>query len=107
MSAAAINAVMALMLTPVNFFSTPSGQKHAMKPITTEAVITDDHKLSLNLDLPKDSPTGKVKVTVIVEAPKNQEEPVNRAADIYGVFEGQKWMSDDFDEPLEDFAQYM
>ena len=78
-----------------------------MNPITTEAIITSDHKLNLNIDLPKDYPIGKTTVTVIVDPPKNQEAPVNRAADIYGIFEGQIWMSDDFDEPLDDFAEYM
>ena len=80
-----------------------------MNPITTEAIITSDHKLHLNLniDLPKDYPAGKATVTVIVGPPKIQEAPVNRAADIAGIYEGQIWMSDDFDEPLDDFAEYM
>ena len=76
-----------------------------MNPITAEVVITNDHKLNLNIDLPKDYPTGKAVVTVTVEPKADQ--PVNRMAEIAGIYEGQIWMSDDFDEPLEDFAEYM
>jgi hypothetical protein len=78
-----------------------------MNPIVTEAVITSDRKLYLNLDLPKDYPTGKAKVTVTVEPQEGLTAPVNRLAEIRGQGKGQVWMSDDFDEPLEDFADYM
>jgi hypothetical protein len=78
-----------------------------MNPIITEAVITSDHKLSLNLDLPKDHPTGKARVTVTVEPQENVTAPVNRLAEIRGLGKGNVWMSDDFDEPLDDFAEYM
>ena len=27
--------------------------------------------------------------------------------DLYGIYKGKGWMSDDFDEPLEDFKEYM
>jgi hypothetical protein len=78
-----------------------------MKPIITEAVVTSDHKLCLNLDLPKDYPTGKAKVTVTVEPLQNVTAPVNRLAEIRGQGKGKVWMSDDFEAPLEDFAPYM
>jgi hypothetical protein len=78
-----------------------------MNPIITEAVITSDHKLNLNLDLPKHFPTGKAKVTVTVEPQENVTAPVHRLAEIRGLGKGKVWMSDDFDEPLEDFAEYM
>lgn len=75
-----------------------------MNTITTEAVIGNDHKLNLSLDLPANCPTGKATVTVTV----TPETPhVNRMAEIAGIYEGQIWMSEDFDEPLEDFAEYM
>jgi len=78
-----------------------------MNTITTEVVITSDHKLSLNINLPKDYPTGKATVTLTVE-PKAETAPsVNRMAELCGKYEGQIWTSDDFDEPLEDFAEYM
>jgi hypothetical protein len=78
-----------------------------MNPIITEVVITSDHKLCLNLDLPTDYPTGKAKVTVTVEPQENVTVPVNRLAEIRGQGKGKVWMSDDFDEPLDDFAEYM
>jgi hypothetical protein len=77
-----------------------------MNPITTEVVITDDHKLNLNLDLPKDYPIGKAKVTVTVEPQKDVPLPTNRLAEMRGQGKGKVWISDDFDEPLEDFAEY-
>ena len=27
--------------------------------------------------------------------------------ELYGIYKGKGWMSDDFDEPLEDFKEYM
>jgi hypothetical protein len=33
--------------------------------------------------------------------------PPNRQDDVYGLFEGQIWLSDDFDEPLDYFAEHM
>ena len=78
-----------------------------MNPITTEATITSDHKLNLSIDLPKDYPIGKAKVTVTVEPQESALAPINRLAEIRGQGKGKVWMSDDFDEPLEDFAEYM
>ena len=78
-----------------------------MDPITTEATITSDHKLNLSIDLPKDYPIGKAKVTVTVEPQESAPAAVNRLAEIRGKYEGQIWMSEDFDEPLKDFAEYM
>ncbi len=77
-----------------------------MNQITTEALITNDHKLSLSLELPRECPTGLATVTITVEP--RQETPQNASmADLYGKYEGQIWTSDDFDEPLDDFADYM
>jgi hypothetical protein len=82
------------------------GKEAAMNPITTEVLITGDHKLNLNINLPEDCPTGKALVTVTIE-PEKTKVPVNRAAEVFGLGKGQVWMSDDFDGPLEDFAEYM
>lgn len=78
-----------------------------MNTITTEVIISGDHKLNLELELPKDYPVGAAVVTVTVESKAEAERPVNRMAEIAGKYEGQIWMSEDFDEPLEDFAEYM
>jgi hypothetical protein len=77
------------------------------QPIITEAVITSDHRLSLNLELPKDYPTGAALVTVTVKAKKDANIRPNRAAEAFGRGKGLVWMSDDFDAPLDDFAEYM
>jgi hypothetical protein len=74
-----------------------------MNTITTEAIIISAHKLKLNLDLP----IGNVKVTLTLESQANAPAPVNRLAEIRGLGKGKVWMSDDFDEPLDDFAEYM
>jgi hypothetical protein len=78
-----------------------------MNTITAEVVITSDHKLNLSIDLPKDYPLGKAKVTVMIEPQNDGPFQVNRMAEICGKYEGQIWMSEDFDEPLEDFTEYM
>jgi hypothetical protein len=38
------------------------------------------------------------------EADKTVDKPVES---LYGIMKGKVWMSDDFDEPLEDFKDYM
>ena len=78
-----------------------------MNPITTEVVITTDHKLSLNIDLPPDYPTGAAFVTLTLEPKPEEARPLNRAAEIRGMGKGKVWMAEDFDAPLEDFAEYM
>jgi len=78
-----------------------------MNTITAEVVITSDHKLSLNIDLPKDYPTGKATVTLTVEPKVEAAQADNRMAELCGKYEGQIWTSDDFDAPLDDFAEYM
>lgn len=85
--------------------TTANREEAVMNTITTEVVITNDHKLNLNIDLPKDYPTGAAIITVTVE-PKTAQ-PINGMAELCGKYEGQIWTSDDFDEPLEDFAEYM
>lgn len=78
-----------------------------MNTITTEAVVNSDHRLNLNLELPPGSPTGKVTVTLTVAPRIEAMPPVNRLAEIRGKYEGQIWMADDVDAPLDDFAEYM
>ncbi len=83
-----------------------------MSTIVKEIVIPPDHKINLEVELPPDCPTGEVVVTLIVEAKDAQtknkpQKPQNRISELYGIYEGQIWTSDDFDAPLEDFAEYM
>ncbi len=78
-----------------------------MDTITTEAIINDDHTLNLNIELPEACPTGKAVVTVTIESQAEAEPSANGMAELCGRYEGRIWTSDDFDEPLEDFAEYM
>ncbi len=78
-----------------------------MSTITKEAFISGNHKLTLELELPPDAPTGNVVITLTVKARDRQQTRVNRMAELEGKYTGQIWMADDFDEPLEDFAEYM
>jgi len=57
----------------------------------------------LTIDVPRDVPTGPVILTFTpkVTTPKSGE----RGG--FGCLKGQVWMSDDFDDPLEDFKDYM
>ena len=70
------------------------------------AVVADDHRLSLEVELPPDCPTGKVEVTLTIRQ-GNGSTPRNRFAEHRDVFAGQIWMADDFDAPLDDFKDYM
>ena len=74
-----------------------------MTTITREVIIPADHRLVV--ELPADFPVGNAVVTIMFQ-PRG-EQPKNRAREIYGKGKGKVWMSDDFDAPLEDFAEYM
>ena len=69
------------------------------------AVVDDDHRLSLEVELPPDCPTGRVEVTLTIR-PSNISTP-RRFADLRGIYAGKIWMADDFDAPLDDFKDYM
>ena len=79
-----------------------------MTNITAEVVINSDRRLTLDLELPRDCPTGPATVTLSL-APKfvSLETSQNKLDELYGKYEGQIWMAEDFDAPLEDFAEYM
>lgn len=78
-----------------------------MSTITKDVFVPDTHRLTLALELPPDSPTGDVVVTLTVKAKSAAHKPQNRMAELEGKYKGQIWMADDFDAPLEDFAEYM
>ena len=52
------------------------------------------------LEVPPQIPTGQV---ILTFTPKT-EEP--KKIPVFGCLKGQIWMSDDFDEPLDDFSDY-
>jgi hypothetical protein len=78
-----------------------------MNSITTEVIILSDRRLNLTLDLPPDCPTGAAKVSLTVEPQAQAAQPVNRAVEMFGQGKGKVWMAEDFDAPLDDFAEYM
>jgi hypothetical protein len=76
-----------------------------MTVITAEIVIKNDRKI--HLELPPDSPLGPATVTLTFQPKTTENQPHNRAAEIYGQGRGQVWMAKDFNAPLDDFAEYM
>jgi hypothetical protein len=72
---------------------------------TITAILEPDADGSLHLPLPKDLRGGKVKVEAKLEP---VEEHQGRAkAGLWKDLPDRFWMSADFDEPLEDFREYM
>jgi hypothetical protein len=53
------------------------------------------------LDVPPEVPIGPVILTFTPKPAEQEKIPV------FGCLKGQIWMAEDFDEPLEDFKDYM
>jgi len=79
-----------------------------MTNITAEVLINNDRRLTLDLELPPDCPTGPAIITLNL-APKaiSPERAKNKMVELRNKYRGQIWMAEDFDAPLEDFAEYM
>jgi len=80
-----------------------------MTNIIAEVLIKNDRRLTLDLELPPECPTGPATVTLSL-APKkaiSPEQSKNKMDELRGKYRGQIWMSEDFEAPLEDFAEYM
>ena len=76
---------------------------------TITAILEADADGTLHLPLPSFLQTGKVKITAMLEPAPNEAPSVQenvRMVPKPGSMIG-FWMSPDFDEPLEDFAEYM
>jgi len=56
----------------------------------------------LTIDVPPEIPEGQVIITFTPKAEREQKK-----VPVFGCAKGQFRMSDDFDEPLEDFKDYM
>ena len=74
---------------------------------TKRVLIGADHRIRIDLDIPADFPEGEAEATVKIKLLASEKNKKNRLRAIRGKGEGRFWMSDDFDEPLEDFAEYM
>ena len=79
-----------------------------MGNITAEVVINNDRRLTLDLELPPDCPTGPATVTLTL-APKAASSGLgkNKMVALRDKYKGQIWMAEDFEAPLDDFAEYM
>ena len=76
-----------------------------MHTIVKEVIIPDSEHMYIEVELPAGFPVGKAIMTL---EPKNMKEsPVNRSAEMCGKGKGKVWIANDFDEPLNDFAEYM
>ena len=67
--------------------------------ITQTVTIPADHRLTI--DVPREVPTGPV---ILTFTPAKEEE---KRVPVFGCAKGQFWMAEDFNEPLEDFKDYM
>ena len=72
---------------------------------TITATLEPDADGTLHLPLPPELRHGKLKITATVE-PVEPTKPRARAG-LWKDLPGPFWISDDFDEPLEDFKDYM
>lgn len=84
-----------------------------MATFTKKVLVTDAHRVIV--ELPPDYPVGVAEVTISpvganAGGEKPEEEKIRAArkrAALFGALKGKLVMHDDFDEPLEDFAEYM
>ena len=75
---------------------------------TITAILEPNADGTLHLPLPEELRHGKVKVEAKLEAANaEQKPPMPGCLKGFGALKGKIWMSPDFDEPLEDFKEYM
>ena len=75
--------------------------------ITQTVDIPDSHWLSI--EVPREIPAGR---TILSFTPAKTEPAADvsgaqKKVPVFGCAKGQFWMADDFNEPLEDFKDYM
>jgi hypothetical protein len=76
--------------------------------MTIEQTVEIPANYKIFLELPHSVPSG-VKASVKIDIPASPAKKTNKSENIpvFGCLKGQIKMSDDFDEPLEDFKDYM
>lgn len=74
---------------------------------TITAILEPDADGTLHLPLPEALRHGKVKVEAKLEPAEPQPAPLAGSLRGFGALRGKIWMAPDFDEPLEDFKEYM
>lgn len=83
-----------------------------MTTITRKIIIPKDRRIRLDIEAPPDCPEGATIITVVFQADTDtgtnaESGAKNGLAALYGKGKGQFTMSPDFDEPLDDFKEYM
>ncbi len=78
-----------------------------MNAFTRRVVVRTDRHVRLDIEVPSDFPVGEAEATVEIRPLAREEKGQSRLKEIRGKGAGRFWMSDDFDGPLEDFAEYM
>ena len=75
--------------------------------ITQTVDIPDSHWLSI--EVPREIPAGRtiLSFTPAKAEPVADASGVQKRVPVFGCAKGQFWMADDFNEPLEDFKDYM
>ncbi len=71
---------------------------------TITAILEPDSDGSLHLPLPPELRGGKVHVTATLSPVAPETLLPERG---FGALKGKSWMAPDFDEPLDDFKEYM
>ena len=70
------------------------------------ATVTGTYKngqIILDEDLPVKTDSAKVIVTLVEESTEKEEKPIRTP----GLMKGAFWMSDDFNDPIDDLKDYM
>lgn len=75
-----------------------------MRTITTRVIVGQDRHVRIELDVPADFPEGEAEAVVDL-TPVSLECKRGLGA-LAGIFRGQVRIADDFDAPLDDFADY-
>ncbi|MFW5857324.1 MAG: hypothetical protein ACOCX4_05540 [Planctomycetota bacterium] len=75
-----------------------------MGAITKRVRVGPDHRIRIEVQLPSDFPEGEVDATVEFSPAPSRDATRNRLAELAGKGRGRFWMADDFDAPLDDFA---
>ncbi len=76
-----------------------------MGTIVKDVMIPKSGCICIEVELPEGFPVGEAVMTL--EPKTRQDGHVNRAAAMCGKGKGAVWVADDFDAPLDDFAEYM
>jgi hypothetical protein len=75
-----------------------------MGTTTKRVKVGRDHRVHIEIDVSTDLPEGEAEATVVIKPVRGNGK--RGIAALAGVFRGRVRTADDFDAPLEDFAEY-